>query len=188
MWHLSLGHFGEPDLAPTQLCLCSEMIETLKKYWPLWLLLAVVTLAILIRKKIGGSPWNWQWPLVGLITSPYGYRSHPITGQWKMHNGIDIDGNTGDPVMAAAKGTVVDTWENATGGKQVKIQHPNGYFSGYAHLNEIKVSVGQSVTRDTVIGTVGSTGAVTGSHLHFSMKTPLGEYVDPATFLPPSMT
>ena len=120
-------------------------------------------------------------PLIkGVISSPYGYRTHPVTGQPnKLHTGIDIAGNNeGTNVYASANGMVGKIiYKASCGGNQVYIYHTvNGvkYTTGYMHLLSIKVSLGQSVTQDTVIGTVGGGKGTssyeqcsTGAHLHF---------------------
>lgn len=103
------------------------------------------------------------WPIRGKISSSYGRR-------WgSMHTGIDIDGYTGQPVGAAAVGTVVSAGWDGGYGKQVTIRHSNGMTTKYAHLSKIEVSVGQSVEKGDLIGLVGSTGRSTGSHLHFEV-------------------
>lgn len=117
-------------------------------------------------------------PLVkGVITSPYGYRTHPVTKQpYKFHTGTDIAGNAlGTKVYSAANGMVGKIITKAScGGNQVYIFHTiNGtkYTTGYMHLHSINVKVGDAVTQDTVIGTVGGNESYeqcsTGAHLHF---------------------
>ena len=116
----------------------------------------------------------------GAISSPFGYRTHPVTGQPnKLHTGIDIAGNSeGTNVYASGNGMVGKIINKAScGGNQVYIYHTvNGvkYTTGYMHLLSIKVKLGQTVTQDTVIGTVGGGRGTssyeqcsTGAHLHF---------------------
>ncbi len=126
---------------------------------------------------------SFRRPLTkGVITSVWGYRTHPTTGKPNtFHNGIDIGGNSvGTPIYAAANGTVGKViWKSSCGGNQVYIYHTiNGkkYTTSYLHLNSINVKVGQFVKNTAVIGTVGGqkgTGdnCTTGAHLHFGMGT-----------------
>jgi len=145
--------------------------------WYYWLL-AILGVAIILKHE----SVRYRWPLVGVITSPFGMRLHPVLNVMRMHNGIDIDGETGDSVFAAASGVVIMATFSGSAGNIVKITHRNGDITSYMHLDSISVSEGQTVVKGQIIGTVGSTGAVTGSHLHFSIETPLG-YVDPHEYL-----
>lgn len=100
------------------------------------------------------------------------------------HSGIDIDGETGDPVYAADNGVVVYAgWNNWGYGNVIVINHGNGWQTLYAHLNSYNVGCGQSVYQGTSIGTIGSTGNSTGSHLHFEMMYN-GVKVNPWNYLP----
>ena len=122
----------------------------------------------------------WQWPLIGPITQLFG---QSLT-KYGVHNGIDIDGDTGDPVRAARTGVVAVAGEwDACGGLQVHIDHGHGIVTWYRHLSRIDVRVGESVTVGTVIGAVGATGCATGSHLHFGIAID-GTFVDPLRYLP----
>lgn len=111
-------------------------------------------------------------PVKGTITSRYGMRN----GQ--LHNGTDIAVAAGTPVKSPWRGTVSETYTNSAGGKQIIINHPNGYRTGYAHLSEFRVSAGQKVSRGQVIALSGNTGGSTGPHLHFTLRKN-GELVDP---------
>jgi murein DD-endopeptidase MepM/ murein hydrolase activator NlpD len=123
----------------------------------------------------------WKWPLVGPITQLFG---QSLT-KYGVHNGIDIDGETGDPVRAARTGevTVAGQWDEC-GGLQIHIDHGHGIVSWYRHLSRIDVRVGDAVTVGTVIGAVGATGCALGSHLHFGIAVD-GTFVDPLRYLPP---
>jgi murein DD-endopeptidase MepM/ murein hydrolase activator NlpD len=126
------------------------------------------------------SSTSWIWPLIGPITQRFGQE---LT-QYGPHMGIDIDGDTGDPVKAARTGTVtVAGYADSCGGIQVRIDHGDGFVSHYHHFSAELVSVGQRVARGTIIGRVGSTGCSTGSHLHFAI-TKNGVWVDPERYLP----
>lgn len=132
-----------------------------------------------------GSPSvsGFQWPLGGAVTSEYGYRVHPIFGTRRLHAGMDINGNTGDPIAAAKGGTVILAGWNGGYGNAVVISHGDGITSLYAHQSSISVSVGQNVGRGEVVGAVGSTGQSTGPHLHFEIRVN-GSAVNPRPYLP----
>ena len=119
-----------------------------------------------------GSSSNESWgrPCTWIrLTSPYGYRTHPVTGQWKFHNGVDLANSKGTPIRAARSGKVTVASYGGTYGYYVTINHGDGYSSLYAHMTHYVVSKGQSVTKGQVIGYMGSTGRSTGPHLHFSI-------------------
>lgn len=115
-----------------------------------------------------------NWPLSGKITSGYGSR--------RGHTGMDIDGNAGDSIRAAAGGTVTSAGRNGNYGLIVTIDHGNGLKTRYAHCSSILVKVGQEVSRGQVIARVGSTGRSTGSHLHFEVISG-GTYQNPLRYL-----
>ncbi len=122
-------------------------------------------------------------PVPGSITSPFGERVHPIFGTVRSHFGIDFNGNRGDPIAAAASGTVLTAgWMNGYG-NTVVISHGNGFSTVYAHQTDLAVSAGQAVVGGEVIGWVGSTGWSTGPHLHFEVRVE-GIAVDPDPYLP----
>jgi murein DD-endopeptidase MepM/ murein hydrolase activator NlpD len=104
------------------------------------------------------------------ITSPFGWRTHPITGSRRFHAGLDIGAPMGAPVVAAASGTVVSAGWNGGYGKAITIQHNGVQQTLYGHLSEVFVQPGQTIERGTVIGRVGSTGNSTGPHLHFESR------------------
>lgn len=115
----------------------------------------------------------------GNVTSRYGWRTHPITGLQDFHNALDIATTCSSSIVASLGGTVTqrdypypnDTYGGSTGyGNWIEIEHGGGYFTRYAHLESITVSIGQQVTAGQTIGTQGSTGSSTGCHLHFELK------------------
>jgi len=125
---------------------------------------------------------GWRWPLIGPITQYFG-QSLTIYGP---HKGIDIDGQTGDPVVAARSGTVIAAGHvasDACGGLQVRIDNGDGLVEWYHHFSKVLVSVGQRVSAGTLIGRVGATGCAFGSHLHFAVLLH-GVFVDPLRYLP----
>lgn len=109
-------------------------------------------------------------PVLGHLNSVYGYRDHPINGQYLFHGGIDIGGQVGDPIAAFAAGTVEYTGENDSYGLYLQVDHGNGVKSFYAHCSKIEVTKGQTVAMGDTIARVGSTGSSTGPHLHLELK------------------
>ncbi len=130
------------------------------------------------RPDVGGTAM--VWPLVGSITSRFGYRRLRIAGT-NMHYGLDIDGNVGDPIRSASAGTVTFSgWRGGFGYLVIVEQGDTEYY--YAHASELLVSEGQSVAPGQVIARVGATGNVTGPHLHFEVRVD-GTAVDPLPIL-----
>ena len=123
------------------------------------------------------------WPADGQKTSGFGPRVHPIFGTVRQHNGIDLDGNTGDRVRAARSGEVILAGERGGFGNTIVIYHGLGYSTLYAHLSRVEVGVGQNVASGDRIGAIGSTGWSTGPHLHFELRID-GKAVDPTPYLP----
>ena len=115
---------------------------------------------------------TFMWPAPGhtRITSPFGYRIHPILHVRKLHTGIDIGAPSGARIVAAGNGTVIYAGSNGGYGNFTMIDHGDGLVSCYAHQKKILVSKGQHVSAGTTIGYVGSTGLSTGPHLHFEVR------------------
>lgn len=130
-------------------------------------------------------PYTWLWPVIGYtgISSPYGFRTDPVTGESGLfHDGIDIPAPRGIPVIAIQNGTVVQVRKGSSGyGNFVRLQHDGGIQSLYAHLSGIGVKREQEVLRGEVIGWVGSTGKSTGPHLHLGVSRS-GQSNDPLSF------
>ena len=116
------------------------------------------------------------------MSSNYGYRRDPITGAGAMHNGIDFKGPHGEPILAAATGTVTHAGWQSGYGKTVEITHGNGLMTRYAHLSRINVTTGQKVEQGLQVGAMGSTGRSTGTHLHFEVRLN-GRAINPRPFL-----
>ena len=125
----------------------------------------------------------WPCPSYNYISSNYGYRTHPITGKVSsFHKGIDIAASSGNPVLAAASGTVVKSYMSSSYGNYIVISHGGGLMTAYAHLSRRLVSVGDTVSAGQQIGTVGSTGNSTGPHLHFEVYVN-GSTVNPMNYV-----
>ncbi len=121
-------------------------------------------------------------PVEGYVTSDYGPRSDPFTGEPAHHNGFDIAAKTGTDIWAAVSGKIIKASDTGNGyGKCVIIEHYDGFRTLYAHCSELLVSVGDYVKAGDLIAKVGSTGRSTGPHLHFSVIID-GEYVDPTIY------
>jgi murein DD-endopeptidase MepM/ murein hydrolase activator NlpD len=114
------------------------------------------------------------------ISSPFGYRFHPILKSKKFHEGLDIPKPYGTPVYPARTGRVIEAGWHEGYGQLIEIRHPNGESTRYGHLSKIYVRIGQIVQRGkTLIGRVGSTGLSTGPHLHFEVRDKNGHPVNP---------
>lgn len=129
----------------------------------------------------GAARTDWRWPLLGPVTQRFG---ESVT-RYGWHFGIDIDGATGDPVVAARAGRVTVAGRyDACGGLEVHIDHGDGFESWYRHLSVVEAAVGARVAAGERIGRVGNTGCSLGSHLHFAIRRD-GVWVDPLRYLPP---
>jgi len=121
-------------------------------------------------------------PSSGYISSPYGYRSHPILGRGRLHTGIDFADGYGGTIRAADSGTVLYSGWYGGYGKTVIINHGKGITTLYGHASKLYVQAGQSVKRGQPISAIGSTGLSTGPHLHFEVRKN-GTPVNPANYL-----
>ena len=132
---------------------------------------------------VGTGSLGWPVPCSTRITSRFGNRSDPFTGETRYHSGIDIDGygNDGAPVVASDGGTVVTASYNDGYGNYVIIDHGNGYQTLYAHMSGLAVGAGQTVSQGQTVGYLGATGRATGTHCHFEVFIN-GERTDPAQF------
>jgi len=143
-----------------------------------------------LRQKWGSgaagevSATGWARPAAGRITSNFGWRIDPINGSRAYHSGVDLAGGCGIPIYAAHAGTVVYAGWYGTWGNYIRIEHGNGYNTGYAHImpGGIGVHIGQEVGPGQLIARVGTTGHSTGCHLHFIVRS--GEtLIDPVPFM-----
>lgn len=141
------------------------------------------------QEESGGSDDNYvqgtgqlSWPCSGVITSPYGYRTHPIFGRTIYHSGMDIGVDYGTPIHAADSGAVIYSGWISGYGNAVIIDHGGGMQTLYGHNQSLNVSEGQSVSKGDVIAFAGSTGNSTGPHCHFEVEIN-GQAVDPMGYL-----
>ena len=132
------------------------------------------------NRQAFANPFDFPW--LGYVSSPYGWRIHPTTGAKDLHRGVDIAAAQGTPVAAIHDGKVVSAGDTGSYGLCVVIEDDKGYQSRYAHCSSLSVSAGQEVRRGDVIGAVGSTGNSTGPHLHLEVMLN-GEYLNPYYFV-----
>jgi murein DD-endopeptidase MepM/ murein hydrolase activator NlpD len=128
-------------------------------------------------------PGGYRWPLPTVrVTSRFGKRLHPIKGRWRLHTGVDLSAEAGEPVLAAGLGIVVRAGWNAGNGFEVEVQHPDGLLTRYSHLAAPLVLAWTSVQAGDPLGVAGRTGTATGVHLHFEFvrggvpRDPLREF------------
>ena len=115
-------------------------------------------------------------------TSSYGYRRDPKGYGTRMHEGVDMAGPVGSPIYATADGVVTHAGWSSGYGRLIKIQHQFGIETRYGHLSQIRVEVGQKVSRGDRIGDMGNSGRSTGTHLHYEVRIG-GASVNPMTFI-----
>lgn len=132
-------------------------------------------------KYVGGK---MAWPAPGnyTITSPYGYRIHPVLHTKKLHTGVDIGTPYNAKIIAAQDGTVIMSEYYSGYGKTIMIDHGGGYVTLYGHNNSLLVSVGQKVKKGQQIAKSGATGVATGPHCHFEVRYK-GKIIDPMPWI-----
>ena len=126
--------------------------------------------------------FSYVCPLSGTMTSPFGWRADPVSGEERFHYGVDIAGAEGDSVSCFADGSVGTVGESALLGNYVTVNHDLGFSTLYAHCSAIAVSAGQRVQKGEVIASVGATGNATGPHLHFEVHDG-GQYLNPIYYV-----
>ena len=123
------------------------------------------------------------WPVKGRISSPFGYRYHPVLKKRRFHNGIDIAAPTGTPILAADSGVVLVSGWRGGYGYYIAIDHGKGKSTAYGHNSRLLVKEGETVVRGQTIAHVGSTGLSTGPHVHFEVRIN-GQPTNPRNYLP----
>ncbi len=135
------------------------------------------------QSEYTGGQLLWPVPSNSRISSHYGYRTHPVTGEkYKLHAGMDVPASMGTPVVASADGTVISSGYNGGYGYAVVISHGGGLSTLYAHNSTLYVKAGESVTRGQQIALSGNTGLSTGPHVHFEVRVN-GTPKDPINYL-----
>lgn len=135
------------------------------------------------QRAAGSDDGTYHYGVVGAhVNSNYGWRLHPITHDYRFHHGVDIPAPTGTNIGAARSGTVIEVGSTAARGNYIKVQHDDGLVTLYQHCNSIIAQQGDKVAQDQTIATVGSTGKVTGPHLHLEVWKN-GKDVDPMQYL-----
>ncbi|BAS29453.1 peptidase M23 [Limnochorda pilosa] len=141
-----------------------------------------------LRKDLDQKVYRLQhtpsiWPVNGWLSSNFGYRDHPLTGQREHHDGVDIATNRGTPVVAAAAGKVVRSGWIEGYGYAIELDHGFGVRTLYGHNDRLLVKRGQTVAKGERIALVGNTGVSTGPHLHYEVRVN-GKPVSPWPYLP----
>ncbi len=131
-----------------------------------------------------GKESRFIWPLLGKITSPFGWRIHPVLKTRQFHNGIDIDAPVGTTVHAAAPGKVYFVGEQPGYGNVIILAHADNYYTIYGHLSKALVYTGQFVEAGQAIAMSGNTGISSGPHLHFEIRHGAEFPIDPMRYLP----
>ena len=121
-------------------------------------------------------------PVSGPVTSAFGVRADPFTGEAALHHGVDVGAPEGTPIRAPAAGVVVRAGPRGGYGNAVELDHGNGLVTIYGHASQIAVREGEAVAAGQELGKVGHTGRATGDHLHFEVRR-AGRPVDPARAL-----
>jgi murein DD-endopeptidase MepM/ murein hydrolase activator NlpD len=122
------------------------------------------------------------YPVEGNISSPYGRRDNPISGERAFHSGVDISATSGAPIRATADGVVSYSGWTQSSGNVVLIEHGCGFSTAYAHNRSNAVRVGQRMKRGEIVGYIGSTGKSTGPHVHYEVWEK-GKRINPSKFL-----
>ncbi len=135
-----------------------------------------------IAPPASGEGFYFPLQYCTMLTSAYGYRVHPITGNYSFHNGVDLAAGQGTPIYATKSGTVTTATYNYAYGYYVVVNHLDGFSSLYGHMTHYTVSEGDYVQRGEIIGYVGSTGYSTGPHLHFTIYYN-GSSVNPMNYI-----
>lgn len=126
--------------------------------------------------------FDYCTPVMGVVSSSFGYREHPVEGEERFHYGLDIAADTGTDIGCFADGTVTAVGESSSYGKYLMVDHGGGFTTLYAHCSKILVSSGTAVREGQAIAQVGETGVATGPHLHFEIHRD-GVYLNPIYYV-----
>jgi len=122
------------------------------------------------------------WPVVGFVSSSFGWRSGPFGGRGQFHKGLDITNRIGTPIIVPAQGLVTLSGRDGAYGFSVEINHGSGIVTKYGHMQRCAVQEGQWVKRGEIVGYVGMSGRTTGPHLHYEIRLN-GVPVDPMRYI-----
>ena len=139
---------------------------------------ADMTMPVNVTYDVSIPDFYYVRPVQAVTSSSFGYRVHPLENLTKFHYGTDLAAQSGDDILSFADGKVTEIGEDENNGRYLRIEHENGYASMYAHCGTIYVHQGQHVAAGEKIALVGSSGKVTGPHLHFEL-TKDGIYMNP---------
>jgi len=171
----SLGPYSEADLRVAILGLSEKLRRQSSQLDALQ--------SLMVNRQLESDLTPTGWPVSkGWISSRYGERSDPITGERTMHWGYDFSGTVGADVRSVASGVVTWAGPRAAYGNTVEIDHGNGFITRYAHNKELTVRAGDQVTAGQTIAALGSTGRVSGPHVHFEVIKD-GARINPAKFV-----
>ena len=126
--------------------------------------------------------FDYCTPVMGTLTSDFGYREHPVQGEERFHYGLDIAAAAGTEISCFADGTVTAVGESSSYGKYITVSHGGGFSTLYAHCSRILAASGASVKEGDAIAEVGETGVATGPHLHFELHQG-SQYLNPIYYV-----
>lgn len=161
----------------------NKQLHNMNKKWQDWerTMPPLFKNAEAFQQQLNATPTLWPTGSTR-ITSLFGERSDPFQRSEAFHAGLDIGGDTGDPVYATAEGVVIDSDRDELKGNYIIVNHGSGLTTRYLHLSERVVASGDSVKKGTLIGKIGTTGRSTGPHLHFEIRQN-GQPIDPTTYV-----
>ena len=171
----TLGPYSEADLRVAVLSLSDKLRRQSSQLDALQ--------SLMVNRQLESDLTPTGWPVSkGWISSRYGERSDPISGKRTMHWGYDFTGTPGTDVLSVASGVVTWSGPRATYGNTVEIDHGNGFITRYAHNKDLAVKAGDQVTAGQTIASLGSTGRVSGPHVHFEVIKD-GNRINPRNFV-----
>lgn len=161
----------------------SKQLQDMNKKWQEWehSMPQLFKNADAFQQQLNATPTLWPTESTR-ITSLFGERSDPFQRSEAFHSGLDIGGDTGDPVYATAEGVVIASDRDELKGNYIIISHGNGLTTRYLHLSERIAASGDKVKKGTKVGKIGTTGRSTGPHLHFEIRQD-DNPIDPTTYV-----